>query len=171
MVPGSAPPVDVFPILKHVPEFWAKWKTEARRIRGIFVEDAWRLLVDGKRQRAQIEAEPGSHRFEGLIAKLLRERDAADPSKGRPFSDLELGYIGQALIGAAVDTTSATFESLMYCLAAFPEVLRKAQEEVDRVSGDAPPTGDHVNELPYLKACISEVSLGQGSCATRGVWA
>lgn len=159
MVPGSAPPVDVFPILKHVPEFLAKWKSDVRRVRKVLVEDAWRFLFDGKKQRAQIEADPGSVRFEGLISKLLGERDSVESKKGPSFTDLELGYIGQALVGAAVDTTSATFESLMCCFAAFPEVLRKAQEEVDRVAGDTPPTGEHVSELPYLKACLSEVRL------------
>lgn len=160
MIPGSAPPVDVFPILKYIPEFLAKWKTDARNVRKTVLDDALRWFHDGQKQRAQIKADPESVRFEGLIAKLLRERDAPDAKDGaRSFTDLELGYIGQALVGAAVDTTSATFESLMCCFAAFPETLRMAQEEVDRVSGiEEPPTGEQISQLPYLKACLWEVS-------------
>lgn len=161
MVPGSAPPVDVFPVLKYVPEFVAKWKTKARRVRQTVLDDARAWYENGKAQRAQIERDAGSVPFEGLIARLLRERAHKPPggSKDRPFTDLELGYIGQALVGAAVDTTSATFESLMFCFAAFPGTLRRAQREVDEVAGtETPPTAEHVNKLPYLKACLFEVS-------------
>lgn len=161
MIPGSAPPVDVFPVLKYIPEFLAKWKTEARRVRETVLDDARRWFHDGEKQHVQIQKDPDSVLFEGLIAKLLKERDLPDEKdEGRSFTDLELGYIGQALVGAAVDTTSATFESLMCCFAAFPETLRLAQEEVDRVSGtEKPPTGEHISKLPYLKACLYEVSL------------
>lgn len=160
MIPGSAPPVDVFPILKYVPEFLASWKIDARRVRQTVVADAWRWVTDGKEQRAKTEADPGSVQFEGLTAKLLKERDSQEDSKGGSFTDLELGYIAQALVGVAVDTTSATFESLMFCFASFPETLRIAQDEVDKVAGtERPPTGEHVSQLPYLKACLYEVGL------------
>lgn len=31
--PGKTPPMDIFPILKYVPERWASWKTTAREIK------------------------------------------------------------------------------------------------------------------------------------------
>ncbi|KUI69344.1 Steroid 17-alpha-hydroxylase/17,20 lyase [Cytospora mali] len=158
LVPGAAPPVDVFPILAYVPEFLAKWKSEARRLRGLFNEDAWRFVTDGRKQYAQIQENPDSVRFEGLIAKILREQSSPETTKGdRHFTDLELGYLAQAVVGATVDTTTAAFETLMCCFAAFPHVLKRAQEEVDRLAGDKPPTGELVGDLVYLKACISEV--------------
>lgn len=160
MIPGAAPPVDIFPILKYIPEIFAKWKSNARRLRATVVADAQRFVTDGKKQRAQVLHKPASVRFEGLIAKLLGERDAATTQNlGRAFTDLELGYIGQALVGAAVDTTLDAFTSLMCCLAAFPAVLRKVHDEVDRVSGDKPPAGEQINDLPYLKACVSEAGV------------
>jgi hypothetical protein len=33
MEPGANPPVDLLPILRHVPEMWASWKTACRNIR------------------------------------------------------------------------------------------------------------------------------------------
>ncbi len=33
LAPGASPPVDMFPILKYLPEFLAPWKTEARALR------------------------------------------------------------------------------------------------------------------------------------------
>jgi hypothetical protein len=32
---GTAPPVDVFPILQYVPKYFAKWKREAEEIRDL----------------------------------------------------------------------------------------------------------------------------------------
>lgn len=50
------------------------------------------------------------------------------------------------------DTTSAFLQSVILMLVAFPEVQRKAQEEVDRVIGSErlPALGDWEN-LPYLQ--------------------
>lgn len=160
IIPGAAPLVDAFPILKYVPELLAGWKTEARRIRRVLTDQGLGILDDGRKQYARMRDEPNLVCFESMVAKIMREQDL--PEKTRPdrrFTDLEVGHIGRDLIAGAVDTTSATFTSLMCCFAAFPNVLRKAQEEVDRVAGDRPPTGEHVSELVYLKACLSEVSI------------
>lgn len=62
------------------------------------------------------------------------------------------------MANAAADTTSATTKSLLLAFAAYPEALRRAQEEVDRVAGlQHPPGAQHQDELVYLKACISEI--------------
>lgn len=158
LIPGSAPLVDYFPVLKYVPEMFARWKKDARRVRKLVSASAMAFYKAGREQYEQIRNEPGSVRVEGLIARLLREQNTPDVVKPeRKFAALELGYIGQTAIGAAADTTAATLLSLMCCFAAFPGVLKKAQEEVDLVAGNKPPTGDTLGKLVYLKACISEV--------------
>lgn len=157
-VPGSAPLVDYFPVLKYVPGIFASWKREAPRVRKLMNKDAMAFFLAGRKQYEQMKEDPASVRVEGLIARLLREQNTPGLVKPeRKFADLELGYIGQAAIGAAADTTAASFLSLMRCFAAFPDVLKKAQEEVDQVAGNTPPTGDMLGKLVYLKACISEV--------------
>lgn len=54
------------------------------------------------------------------------------------------------------DTTSAFLQSVVLMLIAFPEVQRKAQEEVDRVIGpdSMPSLADWVN-LPYLQVSFT----------------
>lgn len=158
LIPGSAPLVDYFLILKYVPRVFASWKREAPRVRKLMRDGAMAFFLAGREQYEQMEEDPASVRVEGLIAKLLREQNTPGSVKPqRRFADLELGYIGQAAIGAAADTTAAAFLSLMCCFAAFPDVLKKAQKEVDQVAGDKPPTGGMLGKLVYLKACISEV--------------
>lgn len=150
--------VDYFPILKYVPEVFAHWKKEARRVRRLVSNSAMAFFLAGKKQYEDIKEDPASIRVEGLIARLLREQNTPGMVKPeRRFADLELGYIGQTAIGAAADTTAATFLSLMCCFAAFPGVLKKAQEEVDQVAGKNPPNGEMLGKLVYLRACISEV--------------
>lgn len=150
--------VDYFPILKHVPEVFAQWKKDARRVRKLVSASAMSFYLAGKEQYEQMRVDTASVRVEGLIARLLREQNTPGLVKPeRKFAALELGYIGQTAIGAAADTTAATLLSLMCCFAAFPDVLKRAQEEVDLVAGNKPPTGDMLGKLVYLKACVSEV--------------
>ena len=50
------------------------------------------------------------------------------------------------------DTSSSFIQSIVLMLVAFPEVQRKAQEEVDRVIGpDRAPAFEDWTNLPYLR--------------------
>jgi cytochrome P450 len=58
---------------------------------------------------------------------------------------------------AGSDTTAAVLHSIVLVLAAFPEVQKKAQKEMDRVVGsERIPTPDDWKELPYIQALIKE---------------
>ena len=59
---GKSPPVDTFPILKLVPERWAKWKRNAMDIRrrqeslfGGLLEQVQRRIEEGKENGAFME--------------------------------------------------------------------------------------------------------------------
>jgi Cytochrome P450 len=58
---------------------------------------------------------------------------------------------------AGVDTLSAATETIFLALASFPEVVRKAQAEIDRVIGSnqLPEFEDRPN-LPYVTAIVQE---------------
>ena len=43
--PGATPPLDMFPILKYIPERWASWKTVARNVRDTH-QQLWGEMVD-----------------------------------------------------------------------------------------------------------------------------
>jgi cytochrome P450 len=56
------------------------------------------------------------------------------------------------LIEGGSDTTTSFLQSLVLALTAFPEVQRKAQEEVDRVVGvNRMPTSDDFEHMPYIQ--------------------
>lgn len=156
-IPGVAPPVDIFPILKYVPESCCSWKEHARLVRKLVVGDANKFLKGGQKQFKQIQSDPSSVGFQSLLAKILLDQTSGE-SKQKHFTHTELGFAGQGMVAAAVDTTAATMKNLLVTLASYPDVLAKAQAEVDRVGNGAPPTSDNISELTYIRSCISEVS-------------
>jgi hypothetical protein len=60
---------------------------------------------------------------------------------------------------AGSDTTSSTLLAFVLAMSQHPEILKQAQEEVDRVCGsDRSPNFDDVEKLKYLRCCMNEVS-------------
>ena len=78
--------------------------------------------------------------------------------KAEGLLPLEIGSLTSNLIGGGVDTTTSTMLSFILACIAFPEALKKAQEELDRVVGqDRLPDWSDENSLPYCRAMIKEV--------------
>jgi hypothetical protein len=70
---------------------------------------------------------------------------------------LTFRYLGGMLIEGGSDTTSFFIQSLVLALVSFPEVTRKAQEEIDRVVGTHRlPTKEDFEHLPYIRAIVQE---------------
>ena len=64
---------------------------------------------------------------------------------------------------AGSDTTASTILSFVLAMLKHPEILKKAQEEVDKVCGiSRSPTSDDINCLPFLRACMEEVNTFTG---------
>ncbi|KAJ0306610.1 hypothetical protein COL516b_004403 [Colletotrichum fioriniae] len=73
------------------------------------------------------------------------------------FSDAAAAYISGSLLEAGSDTTAGTLYGFIQAILIWPEVQRKAQEEIDRVIGrDRLPTIDDYQHLPYIRCCIKE---------------
>lgn len=156
LTPGLAPPVDMFPILKYMPEFMAKWKQQARELhnnqRGFY----YMMLDSAKEERKRYLGlkDTEQARYESLMARLLREQGGK-----AGFDDHQLAYLGGGLLDAAVDTTYISALNFVKVMGAFPEVQRRAQAEVDNICGaDRPPQPHDLEKLRYLKACFFEVS-------------
>ena len=61
---------------------------------------------------------------------------------------------------AGSDTTSSTLLTFVLAMKNNPDVLTKAQEEVDRICGSGrSPTFNDIDKLTYLNACMNEVGL------------
>ncbi|SPO07779.1 related to O-methylsterigmatocystin oxidoreductase [Cephalotrichum gorgonifer] len=77
--------------------------------------------------------------------------------KRNGIDDLLAAYTCGGLVEAGSETTATTINNWTLAMALYPEVMRKAQEEVDRVvgSGRMPGWEDEEN-LPYIRAMIKE---------------
>jgi hypothetical protein len=70
---------------------------------------------------------------------------------------LTFRYLGGVLIEGGSDTTSFFIQALVLALVSFPEVTRKAQEEIDHVVGTHRlPTMEDFEHLPYIRAIVQE---------------
>jgi cytochrome P450 len=57
------------------------------------------------------------------------------------------------------DTASSSLQVIVLALTRYPEVQKKAQEEMDRVVGsDRMPDEHDIQDLKYMQAIIEEVS-------------
>ncbi|KAJ7767964.1 cytochrome P450 [Mycena maculata] len=143
--PGSTPPIDVFPFLKFVPERWAKWKRDAKKVRSLQRAVYFGLLNETKK-RLRSGEENGSY-MEEVLAR--QEEFGMDEEM--------TGYLGGTLIEGGSETASSYLQSLVLCLTAYPEAQKKAHEEIDRVvGGHRMPTLDDLDFLPYIRALILE---------------
>ncbi|KAL2787809.1 cytochrome P450 [Aspergillus keveii] len=143
--PGAAPPVDAFPFLKLIPEFLAPWKKEAREIRQEQRALYFELMRETK-ERISHQKTTGC-----FMERLLRDQEKLG------LDDEHMVYLGGILMEAGSDTTASTLLSFILALTMHPEVLKKAQSEVDSVCGsERSPTFADIENLKYLKCWMDE---------------
>ena len=70
----------------------------------------------------------------------------------------ELSGLTGNLFGAGADTSSSTLVTFVLACCAFPDAMKKAQAEIDRVVGpNRSPHWDDSPSLPYINAFVKEV--------------
>ena len=152
---GATPPVDIFPILKFLPTFMAPWRKWALKIRAEQRQLYFELL-----ENAKDRIERGVHR-KCLMDELLQETQ----KEKHGLDDEHIAYIGGVLMEGGSDTTASTLLSFLLAMVKYPQVLKKAQEAVDKVCGTSrSPTFDDLENLPYIKNCVNEVSIVRRVC-------
>ncbi|KAF9007716.1 cytochrome P450 [Hymenopellis radicata] len=143
LAPGASPPVDMFPILKYLPEFLAPWKKEARALRRLQRQLFFTALE---------ECEERLQRGEGndcYLEELIQQKDEIGLSRDQ---------IALVPSRRGCSGTSAIFlKSLILALITYPEVQRKAQEEIDTIVGHerTPMLADY-DSLPYIRASFKK---------------
>ncbi|KAI8666856.1 hypothetical protein NCS57_00912600 [Fusarium keratoplasticum] len=80
-----------------------------------------------------------------------------DAQREHGITDEDISSLTANMIGGGVDTTTSSTLTLILAMCVFPEVQRKAQEELDRVVGqDRYPEWADEEHLPYIRAVVSE---------------
>lgn len=144
-VPGKSFPMlfETFPILARLRPEWFPWMFQGlgRRKRG---QQLFYALAKEARDNEFAQKPYAKHLFE-------------EGEKYR-LSEGEISSLAGNLFGAGSDTSSSTLITFVLACCAYPGVLPRAWEELDRVVGPhRSPHFDDEPELPYVKAFVKEV--------------
>eukprot|EP01121_Diplochlamys_sp_Union-15-3_P017419 TRINITY_DN6125_c0_g1_i1.p1 TRINITY_DN6125_c0_g1~~TRINITY_DN6125_c0_g1_i1.p1 ORF type:complete len:377 (-),score=45.01 TRINITY_DN6125_c0_g1_i1:71-1201(-) len=99
---------------------------------------------------------------ESIIGLLIKKRNS-----GHPLSDRDIRNEVITFLFAGHDTTTNLLTWCLYYLAINPEVLKKAQNEIDEVIGNEA-FSDNVDNLSYLKSILKETLRLKPSVPLRG---
>lgn len=147
--PTSCPPIASFPLLESIPDWMTPWK--GWRDRAARVMDAQDYLYNGLLRETRERLKQGKG-LDCFCAQLLKSEEK------EWYDDRYLAYLGGVLLEGGAETSASATLVFILAMAAFPDVLKAAQEEVDRVCGtERLPGKDDTERLPYIKACMMEV--------------
>ncbi|OSX58632.1 hypothetical protein POSPLADRAFT_1060526 [Postia placenta MAD-698-R-SB12] len=147
-----SPLADFVPILKYIPTWMpgAGFKRQALRAR-----DMWAEMTRIPYQRicddmALGKARPSFTTF--MIQQVSRDGNLTDDNNH------DISNAASVMYGAGVDTTLHTLLTLLLALTIYPQVVDKAQAEIDKVVGTSrlPELADR-ESLPYLGCIVQEV--------------
>jgi cytochrome P450 len=146
--------VDIIPVLRYLPDRFpgTGFKETARKWRKIVEASAYMPYKFVQRQMAAGEHRPS------YVSKLVEQ---LKQENGKMSAEDEQAIIWSAasLYGAAADTTVITLTAFTLAMVKFPEVQRKAQQEIDRVVGtNRLPTFKDRGRLPYVTALVKEAT-------------
>lgn len=148
MTAPGAHAVDSFPSLTGLPQWLlGNWRTFGKKV---FDHDSKVYLDLWENLKKEVDAGTAKNCF-------CKSFYLNDPAK-QGIDNLLAAYTCGGLVEAGAETTSTTLNNFMLAMTLFPEVARKAQEEIDRVIGSQRMPGfDDEMDLPYTRALIKEV--------------
>ncbi|KAF9451148.1 cytochrome P450 [Macrolepiota fuliginosa MF-IS2] len=143
--------VNIVPMLKYVPEWvpGATFKTIGRQ-----TGEQLNLLKEGPYLDTLKRMDDGTAPVSFVATSLEKYRDAPDYE----HQALHIKQTATDVFAAASETSVAATMTFVLAMFNYPDVQRKAQEEVDSVVGpDRLPDFSDRPRLPYLSAIIKEV--------------
>ncbi|SJL09908.1 uncharacterized protein ARMOST_13289 [Armillaria ostoyae] len=144
--------VDLLPILKNVPDWFpgAKFKKLAQR---------WRENVEEMREepfRYAAESVAKGTAPSSFVSENLKNMKQNGVSESETYLEI-IKNASAVAFAAGADTTVSTVLSAILAFVLYPEVLAKAQAELDEVVGQCRlPNFDDRPQLPYIDAVLSE---------------
>ncbi|KAI8665702.1 hypothetical protein NCS56_01006900 [Fusarium sp. Ph1] len=136
--------IDIFPWLLNLPNWMHWWNSDLKKIEERQSE-AW--LRYWNQMKDKIDKGEAPDCFGRQFV------EAGYRQKG--ISELQAAYVCGTMIEAGSDTTAASVNNGLLYLSAYPDVVARAHEEIERVVGNSrSPTFD--DDLPYVRAIVKE---------------
>ncbi|KAF4844007.1 O-methylsterigmatocystin oxidoreductase [Colletotrichum siamense] len=146
-VPGAFL-VDIFPLLRHIPDWFpgAKFKQTAKEWHSTLSGVAEKPYAFVKHQMSQ------GRDTSSFVSHLIRDGGLT------PEEDFVTKWSAASLYTGGADTTVSSIDCFFLAMTLFPNPQEKAQEEIDRVigTGRLPLASDRPN-LPYTDALVKEL--------------
>ncbi|KAF6811009.1 cytochrome p450 oxidoreductase [Colletotrichum plurivorum] len=139
--------VDSLPSLRFVPEWFpgADWKRRAKQM-AVELQEA----VDKPYAFVENQIAEGKNSL-SYLSRLMETTDAT------PKQIHDNKWTAASLYSGGSDTTVAAIAAFFLAMTIFPEVQKKAQEEIDRVTGgERLPNAEDRENLPYIEALVKE---------------
>ena len=136
---------DWIPALNYLPDGLAPWRTQARNFFWNMLE-FWSVFYDATVDRMRKGDAPDC-----FLKHFLESPEVSN------FSDIDRRVILSELLSAGSETTATALQWFFKAAVQYPEFIKHAQEELDRVVGSDrfPDWADRPN-LPYINAIIEE---------------
>lgn len=161
--PPGGTPVDLFPILKHLPSWFpgTYYATVARKASHHFRALKEYPLAQVKEQMNQGTAKPSF---------LATQLEALDHNGSEDTASIERLQAAAAVVYiAGAETTSSTLSFFFLAMALYPECQRRAQDEIDTVIGSSRlPEFYDQESLPYTE-CLLQETLRWNHAAPSGI--
>ncbi|KAJ7133367.1 cytochrome P450 [Mycena epipterygia] len=151
MVPGAFL-VDVIPALKHIPKHlpFRTFHDIAREGRAMMEKMVFPPFLQVQKEMAA----HGSIR-PSLVSELLGTPRNNSEVEEAAFQDA-VKWTAGSMYGAGGETTYSTVINFILAMALYPEVQRRAHEELDKLIPDRLPTIGDRESTPYLNAVLKE---------------
>lgn len=131
--------VDALPALNYLPNFLAPWKRLGDKLHNFESE----LYANNMRKGWEAPTWTWAKQVRGM-------------KEGQAMSEKELSYDVGIVYEAASDTTTMALEVFTLAMLLYPDVMRKAQDELDAVVGARCPGFADKESLPYIDALVKE---------------
>ncbi|KZL65211.1 O-methylsterigmatocystin oxidoreductase (cytochrome P450 oxidoreductase), partial [Colletotrichum tofieldiae] len=147
--------VDILPVLEYLPEGLpgTSFRKVAREY-GEILQTAMEIPYSFVRQQMP----KGTHRL-SYVSSLVEQMNHRGSGDGNADKNMEGAIKKTAVVmyGGGADTSASSIHTFVLVMLIFPEVQKKAQEEIDTVVGRdrLPQFGDR-ERLPYVNALVKE---------------
>ncbi|KAJ1308479.1 hypothetical protein OPQ81_004183 [Rhizoctonia solani] len=145
LVPGGKPPVEDFPLLNHLPGFISPWKARCKQL-GEKMDKLYYDLMDIGVQRG----------MQGLnVNNLAYKLRLGEENTG--LSRRQQAFICGIVLEGGTDIVAAVILTCLLALIGYPEVQRRAHEELDAMYNEETlPRWKDEQALPFVRAIIKE---------------
>ncbi|KAK7446349.1 hypothetical protein VKT23_014555 [Stygiomarasmius scandens] len=138
--------VEFFPVLDFLPSRMVKWKRDALQWHMKTTEMLEGFLGNVKQRMSNGTCKPC------FCSLILENREK------HSLTDKEAAWLAGGLLGGGAETTAASLSVFVLAMCLYPDVMHKAQAQIDQVVGRGRlPSFADLDNLHYIRAIVREV--------------